>query len=177
MLALLEARAPALEGLTLGLGLAGAALNILWPLLRGRGGMLLGQSGVSICFGLHFLLTGASTACVMNVLALLQALIAIPLGERPGFRIAYLGTLPFIAGGLWYSWDGLPSLFAALGFALISLGRYQLSPVRFRLLMLLAVLPWIGHNVSVGSIPGLISDACALSTGAFALRRALRASS
>jgi hypothetical protein len=136
--------------------------------------MLLAQVGVSVFFAAHYLLTGATTGAVMNGLAMMQALLAIPLGERPGFRVAYLATLPVIAAAVALSWSGLPSAFAAAGFALVSLGRYQLSTIRFRALLLVAVAPWAAHNVAVGSVPGLIADACALVTGALALRYALR---
>ena len=149
-------------------------MNIVWPLFRGRTGMLLGQAGVSVFFGAHYLMTGAVTGAYMNGLALLQALLAIPLGDRIGFRVAYLATLPVIAAAVWLTWGGLPSAFAAAGFALISLGRYQLSTIRFRILLLAAVPPWVAHNVLVGSIPGLIADGCALVTGALALAYALR---
>jgi hypothetical protein len=163
-----------METVAFGFGLAGAAMNIVWPLFRGRRGMLLGQIGVSLFFFTHFVLIGAVTGAIMNVLAVLQALIAVPLGELPGFRIAYLATLPVIATVLALTWAGPPSAFAAIGFALISLGRYQLSPIRFRVYLLAAVLPWVAHNIAVDSIPGLIADGCAFSTGALALRYVLR---
>ena len=87
--------------------------------------------------------------------------------------MAYLATLPVIAAALALTWNGLPSVCAAVGFAVISLGRYQLSTIRFRWLLLLAVLPWVGHNYIVGSIPGLIADTCAFVSGAIALRKAV----
>ncbi|MEM1447566.1 MAG: YgjV family protein [Planctomycetota bacterium] len=160
--------------LALALGFAGAFMNVVWPLFPGRRGMLLAQVGVSVFFGAHYALTGAVTGAIMNTLAMVQALLAIPLGERPGFRIAYLATLPVIAACLWASWSGPPSAFAAAGFALVSLGRYQLSTIRFRVLLLAAIPPWIAHNVAVGSIPGLVADACALVAGSLALGYALR---
>ena len=81
-------------------------MNIIWPLFRSRTGMLLGQCGVSVFFGAHYLLTDAETGAFMNMLALVQALLAIPLGQRPGFRAAYLATLPVIAVAMWMTWAG-----------------------------------------------------------------------
>ena len=164
-----------MNALALGFGIAGALANVLWPLAPGRRGMLLGQVGVSVCFATHYALIGATTGSIMNGLALVQALLAIPLGTRPQFRLAYLATLPVIATALALTWNGAPSAFAAIGFTLVSLGRYQLSPIRFRSLLLLAVLPWVGHNYAVGSMPGLIADSCAFTSGAIALRRAIAA--
>ena len=126
--------------------------------------MLLAQMMVSSFFGVHYALEGATTGAAMNGLALVQALLAIPLGERPGFRVAYLVTLPIIGSALVLTWAGVPSAFAAAGFALISLGRYQLSTGRFRVFLLGAVPCWMVHNALVGSAPGLIADTCTLFT-------------
>ncbi len=161
------------DTLALALGLFGAFMNVVWPLFPRRTAMLAAQMGVSVSFAAHYGLTGASTGAVMNVLALAQAGLAIPLAGRPGFRIAYLLTLPVIAAVLWTTWSGAASACAAVGFALISVGRYQLRAVPFRALLLLAVIPWVGHNWIVGSVPGLVADSCAFVVGALMLRRAL----
>ncbi|MFA7332051.1 MAG: YgjV family protein [Candidatus Delongbacteria bacterium] len=141
------------------LGLTGVALNLLWPLLRGRRKMLVLQALSGLCFLLHYALIEAWTGSLMNGLATLQALAAIPLGTRPGFRVAYLLTLPAIALGLALTWMGWPSVFASLGMAGISLGRYQTRVLPFRLILLLTIPFWTGHNLLVGSLPGLLSDA------------------
>jgi hypothetical protein len=157
------------------IGLVGAALAVAWPLFRSRTHMLLAQSGVALFFGLHYVLEGAITGAAMNALAFTQALLAIPLGGRPGFRLAYLGTLPLIAIALVMTWSGAASVFAGLGFALISLGRYQLSAIRFRAFLLVAVPCWMMHNATVGSAPGLIADTCTLFTSGWMLRLDLMA--
>lgn len=141
------------------LGLTGVALNLAWPLLRGRRLMLWVQAVSGLCFLLHYALIGALTGSLMNGLALLQALAAIPLGTRPGFRVAYLLTLPAIALGLALTWNGWPSVFASLGMAGISLGRYQTRILPFRVILLLTIPFWTGHNLLVHSLPGLLSDA------------------
>lgn len=137
--------------------------------------MLLAQSGVAFFFGVHYFLEGATTGAAMNVLAFTQALLAIPLGGRPGFRLAYLATLPLIAIALVATWSGAASVFAGIGFAMISLGRYQLSPIRFRSFLLIAVPCWMLHNWTVGSAPGLMADACTLLTSGWMLRLDMRA--
>ncbi len=156
------------------IGMLGAAFAILWPLCRTRTSMLLMQSGVAVFFALHYVLEGAVTGAVMNGLGLAQGLLAIPLGDKPLFRVAYLATLPLIAFVLVMTWAGAPSAFAAVGFAMISLGRYQLSTVRFRMFLLIAIPCWMLHNASVGSVPGLIADTFALGTSAWMLRRDLQ---
>ena len=53
---------------------------------------------------------------------------------------------------------------------MISLGRYQLSAIRFRAFMLIAVPCWMMHNWTIGSAPGLMADACSMLTSAWMLR-------
>ncbi len=151
------------------LGFSGVALNVLWPFLRGRTAMLWGQALGAFLFGLHYVLVGAYTGSIMATLAGLQAVLAIPLGTRPGFRKIYLGMLPVIALGLALSWQGWPSVFASIAMAVTSIGRYQTEVLRFRALLLACVPFWTGHNLIVGSIPGLSSDALTIASGGYML--------
>lgn len=153
------------------IGLVGTLGGVTWPMFATRLGMLLGQLFTNLCFLAHFALLGAETATLVNVLSALQVAAAIPLGTRPGFRHVYLATVPLIAGVLLWSWSGLPSLFAALGAGLISLGRYQTDVGRFRLVMLLALPCWFTHNALVGSVPGMISDTVGFALNAMMLAR------
>jgi hypothetical protein len=153
------------------LGAGGILCNFAWPLFRKRGEMLAAQATACAFFTAHFALIGAYTGATMTTLAGLQALAAIPLGTRPGFRLVYLSMLPVIALAMIASWHGLASFFAALGLALTSVGRYQLEPTRFRALILSSIPAWSTHNVLVGSIPGLCSDAVTLASGLWMLAR------
>ncbi|HYG87277.1 MAG TPA: YgjV family protein [Azospirillum sp.] len=141
-----------------GIGLAGTACGMSWPLFRGRIGMLLAQLAASLFFALHFGLLGAETGSAMNLLAAAQAVVAVPLGTRPGFRLVYLAVLPFIAAGVALTWSGVPSAFAALGFGFVSLARYQTAVRPFRRIMAVALPCWFVHNLMVGSLPGMLSD-------------------
>jgi hypothetical protein len=140
------------------LGLGGVALNCVWPLLQGRRAMLAVQALSGSCFVAHYALLGAPTGSLMNALAVLQAVVAIPLGARPGFRRLYLLTLPLVALGLALSWRGWPSLCAALAMATTSVGRYQTRVLPFRWILLASIPFWVAHNLLVGSLPGLLSD-------------------
>lgn len=150
--------APLAAPFALGIGLAGTAAGMSWPLFRGRLGMLLAQFATNLCFALHYALLGAETGSVMNLLAAAQVAAAIPLGTRPGFRLVYLAVLPFIAAGVVLTWNGVPSAFAALGFAFVSLARYQTDVRLFRLVMAVAIPFWFGHNLAVASVPGMVAD-------------------
>ncbi len=90
---------------------------------------------------------------------------AIPLGTRPGFRLVYLATIPAIAAIMALSWQGPASLFASLGLATISFGRYQTRIIPFRALLVACVPFWIVHNILVWSVPGLVSDALSMTSG------------
>lgn len=141
-----------------GIGLFGTAFGMAWPLFRTRTGMLLAQLAAGLCFTVHLALIGAVTGAAMNALSAAQVAAAIPLGTRPGFRIVYLAMLPFVAAGVVLTWQGLPSVFAALAMTLVSLSRYQTAVRPMRLVMAAALPCWFVHNVMVGSIPAVISD-------------------
>lgn len=159
------------------LGVAAAACGMSWALFPSRIGMLATQACCGAFFACHFLAIGADTAAVMNGLAAAQAAAAIPLGEQPRFRLAYLALLPVIAIGVWLTWAGGPSLAAAAGTALVSLARYQVDVRRFRLFMALALPCWFIHNLWVFSIPGMLSDVTGMTINALMLRRDWRARS
>lgn len=156
------------------LGVAAAACGMGWALFRSRVGMLATQACCGAFFACHFLAIGADTAAVMNGLAAAQAAAAIPLGEKPRFRLAYLALLPVIAVGVWLTWAGGPSLAAAAGTALVSLARYQVEVRRFRLFMALALPCWFIHNLWVFSVPGMLSDVVGMTINGVMLWRARR---
>ncbi|MBO6575088.1 MAG: YgjV family protein [Rhodothermales bacterium] len=151
------------------IGFIGVAANVGWPFFRSRTWMLLGQAFGAFLFALHYALISAPTAALLLTTAGLQALLAIPLGDRSNFRLLYLATIPVIGGIMAFSWTGVESLFASLGLALISLGRYQLKVIPFRALLVACIPMWLVHNLIVGSVPGLVSDALSFSSGLWML--------
>ena len=147
------------------LGYIGIAMNFLWPLFRKRAVMLLLQAVGAFFFTAHFGLHGATTGARMALVDGAQALLAIPLEKKPYFRNIYLLTIPVIALLVIISWNGLSSVFCAIAMIIISIGRYQTNVLQFRLYLILAEFFWVGHNILVVSIPGLVSDAVTLSSG------------
>lgn len=136
--------------------------------------MLLVQALGATAFATHYVLIGANTAAMLLVVAGLQAVAAIPLGTRKGFRLVYLATIPVIAIIMAVSWQGVPSIFASLGLATISLGRYQTRIIPFRGLLVACVPFWVVHNLLVGSVPGLVSDALSMASGLIMLARTVQ---
>jgi hypothetical protein len=88
--------------------------------------------------------------------------------------VVYLLTLPAIALALAFSWTGWPSVMAALGMAGIALGRYQLSVLPFRIILMVTIPFWVAHNLGVGSLPGLLSDTLVTASSGVGLWRVLR---
>lgn len=147
-----------------------AALGATWPLYKTRRGVLWAQAAVHVAFSTHFYLLGALTGSLMNGLGLFQAMVAIPLGKKSGFKIIYLLTLPVIATGAYLTWQGLPSVFSSLALAMFSLARYQTNVMLMRLLMMLGIFGWTVHDILVLSIPGLTADALSFLTSIWMIR-------
>lgn len=153
------------------IGYFGTASAMLWPVFRGRVALLLAQLVPSLFFMVHFWLLGGVTGAALNLLAVLQGVAAIPLGTRPNFRVIYLLIVPVIAGLMAFTWNGWPSLFAALAMALVSVARYQTGVLRFRLFMALALPCWFTHSLLLGSVPGMLADAVGMSVNLWMLVR------
>lgn len=141
-----------------GLGYAGAAAGMAWPLCRGRRAILVAQLISNALFTAHYALLGADTGAALSAMSVAQTAAAIPLGERPGFRWVYLATLPVIAALLALTWNGTPSILASAGTAFNSLGRWQTEMFRMRAVLFLAGPCWFAHNLLVMSVPGLCTD-------------------
>lgn len=152
-------------------GVVAVTLGATWPLYKTRTGILWAQAAVHVAFSLHFFLLGAMSGSLMNALGLGQALAAIPLGKRPGFKIVYIAILPVIATGAVMTWQGAPSFFSALALALFSLARYQTNTLVMRVLMLAAILGWTTHDMLVLSLPGLSADVLSFATSIFMIVR------
>lgn len=151
-------------------GIVCVGLGATWPLYKTRRGLLWAQAAVHVAFSTHFFLLGAFTGSVMNALGLGQALAAIPLGKKPGFKIIYLLTLPLIAIGAYLTWQGLPSVFSSLALAMFSIARYLTQTMPMRVLMILGILSWTVHDMLVLSIPGLAADALSFATSIWMIR-------
>jgi len=155
-------------------GLVAVLLGATWPLFKTRSGMLWAQAALHVAFSLHFFLLGAMSGSLMNALGTGQVLAAIPLGQRPGFRKLYIAYLPVIAAGAALTWQGAPSVFAALGLALFSLARYQAGTMLLRVFMVAAILSWAVHDYLVMSVPALCTDALSLTTSLIMIFRERR---
>jgi len=164
-------------------GAAGAGLVAMlclaaWPLFRTRSKMLTTYIGNNLGFGVHYALLGQWTAVAMNGLMVVQSVVAIWLVRWPRLRWVYFTLMPVLAATSLVTWQGLPSLLAAVATTLSTIGRMQSNDIVLRVLLLSSIPFWTAHDLVIGSLPGLIADVLSLGTGATMLLRspAVRAS-
>ena len=153
------------------LGFMGVITNASWPLIRERRFLLSGQIVACIFMGLHFSLINAYTGAVVMAVAGVQALLAIPLESHPKFKSVYLASLLLTPLVCWYTWQGYSSIFSSLALTLFCIGNLQVNARHMRILLILCIFSWVGHNVLVSSYPALLSNSLALLTSIYGLIR------
>jgi hypothetical protein len=143
----------------------------IWPLFRARTTMLVTYIGNNLGFVVHYALLGQWTAVAMNGLMSVQTVMAIMLARLPRLRWAYYALMPALALASLITWHGLPSAFAASATMLSTIGRMQTNDAVLRVLLLASTPFWTAHDLTVGSLPGLIADLLSMATGAVMLLR------
>ena len=155
-------------------GILGIVSNTVWPLLKTRKYLLLGQVIAAIFMCVHFSLLNAFTGAAIMLLAALQASLAIPLESHPKFKSVYLASIVLTPLVCWATWQGIVSVFSSLALVFFCVGNLQVNIKRLRICLLMCIFGWVGHNILVSSYPGLISNGLALVTSIFALVREFR---
>ena len=156
------------------LGALGILSNTLWPLLKRRQFLLIGQVIAALFMCIHFSLLNAYTGSVVMLLAALQASLAIPLESHPKFKSVYLASILLTPVVCWFTWQGSASIFSSLALIFFCIGNLQINLKRLRIFLLLCIFAWIGHNILVSSYAGLISNSLALMTSMYSLIRELK---
>lgn len=160
------AQIPPLSSLLTPANIVGAialSASFTWPLLRRRNAILGVQICGSLLFALHYYLLGSPTAAAMCGFGIVQSLAVIVLARR-WQRIGAVGlTVAVSVGVTALTWMGLPSLFSQLGQMGGAVARLQPDVRRLKLFFLVSALFWTAHNITVGSVFGLMSDTMALS--------------
>ncbi len=143
-------------------GYAGVVANLIWPTLTRRTHLLMGQVIACGLMLTHFALLNAHSGAWIMGTAGLQALLAIPLGQSPRFKILYLLSLPLTPLICALTWQGPQSIFSSMALALVCVANFQLSPLRQRLWLITAIFAWITHNLLIASTAALVSNTFAL---------------
>jgi hypothetical protein len=155
-------------------GILGIVSNTLWPLLKMRKYLLLGQIIAAIFMCVHFSLLNAFTGAAIMLLAGFQASLAIPLESHPKFKSVYLASIVLTVIVCWLTWQGSASVFSSLALIFFCIGNLQVNIKRLRISLLMCIFCWVGHNILVSSYPGLISNGLALVASIVALVREFR---
>lgn len=147
-----------------GFGIFGMICLAVWPLLRTPASMLSVQLGAVAGLSLHYALSGVTTAAVVNALGALQIGFALLWGGRPGMGwVGYALACAMVASAI-VTWQGMISILAATGMALVAIGRLQRDARSMRRIVLAGGPFWLLHDVLVAS-PVAIADALSLAAG------------
>ena len=152
-------------------GLLAMVCFATFPLFGTRWKMLSVYIGNNLAFVVHYGLLGHWTAVDMNCLMALQTVVALGLERWPRLRWVYYALVPVLAAVSIATWEGLPSFLSATATLLSTIGRGQRSQTTLRIFMLSSAPVWLAHDVTVGSLPGLIADASSMATGTVMLLR------
>ena len=145
-------------------GCLGVAGCCLWTFAATRARMIALQLLSGTCFALHWALLGHWIAALSSVLMLALAVVSLGLegcagsGRARAARVLFLCLMPVVATMAALTWQGPASALAAAGTAMVCLARWQVRVERFRALLLFSSVPWLGHNLLVGSVPGVAAD-------------------
>jgi Bacterial inner membrane protein len=147
-------------------GLLGLSFGFATGLMPRRRLILLSSAVCSLCFSIHFLRLGSPTGMAMNLIGVVQSLLAarfVTERGRPAWLAAVFAAAFLLAAILTLAtWNGLPSVFAGLATLVSTAARLQSSPQTMRLLLIGSGLGWASHNALVGSVCGLTCDCLGL---------------
>lgn len=116
-------------------------------------------------FGLQYFLLGGYTGAVLNLVGIFRNLIFTYLGKRDKqkelkYARMILGVLFAVLGLL--SWEGCISILIIFAKVLSTLAYGTTNMKKMRMMISVTCVCWICYNFYVGSIAGVISDACNL---------------
>ncbi|CAO4193925.1 YgjV family protein [Methylorubrum extorquens] len=147
-------------------GLLGLGFGFATGLMPRRHLILLSSAACSLCFAVHFLRLGSPTGMAMNLIGVLQCLLAarfVGVRGRPAWLdLVFAATFLLAAVLTVATWNGLPSIFAGLATLVSTMARLQSSSQTMRFLLIGSALGWASHNVMVGSVCGLTCDCLGL---------------
>ena len=139
-------------------GFVGTALTFISYQRKKRKSILLFQAAASTFFAAHFILLGAATGCVMNVLGALRAVIYS--SEKKWIRskaVPAVFLVLFAAVGA-VTWESPKSLLPIAAMLLSTVSLWLKSPTQVRLVTLPTSPCWLVYNLLSGSYSGVITE-------------------
>ncbi len=152
-------------------GFVAVSMVIVWPLFSTRRTVLSIQCLGSTAFSAHFLLMGAETAAITSLIALVQILASTIVRRHSLVWIICGASSTLLVLATIATWDGLPSILAAIGSLLATVARLQQSTTRMKAGFLISAPFWVTHNFLVSSLFGLTVDVVSTTSLTFALCR------
>jgi hypothetical protein len=156
-------------------GALGLVLGFAAGVMPRRTMILVTSAACGTCFSAHFLHLGSTTGMAMNLISVVQSLLAarfVTTDARPRWlSVAFAMSLVGVMGFTLATWNGWPSAYAGAGALLATAARLQSSSQVMRTLFLCATLCWTGHNLMVGSVCGLTCDVLTMLGFAIAIAR------
>ena len=111
-------------------GYAGVVANVAWLMMSRRSRFLAGQAIACGLMATHFWLLDSLTGAAVMLVAGLTALLAIPLGADPRFKLVYVASASLAPLLGYLSWQGGSSVFSASVLVLVCFANYQINEIR-----------------------------------------------
>lgn len=119
--------------------------------------LLVGMSACAL-WSVHFLLLGAATGAVMNLIGAARAFAFYKVEPTKRNRWILWSFLSLLAIATALTWQGIISLLPFAGSAANVIAYWQKQPKTIRRFALATPPPWFIYNVISGSYPGMIVE-------------------
>lgn len=118
-----------------------------------------------LLFTIHYLLLGAYTGAVMNLLGAFRSLIYSSRGKKWASTILWpiVFSIAFLISGI-LTWDNSFSVFPLIAMLMSSVVLWIEQPRINRILSLPTSTCWLIYNIKTVSIPGIITEVFVLSS-------------
>lgn len=144
-------------------GLLGSVLIIGAMQFNNRRVILLCYLTACVCWLFHYGMLGATTAVVINVIALLRSLLFLnnhkPWAKSRLWLVLILAALVLTSA---LTWDGWPSLLPCIAMILTTFALWTHNSRTTRLLMLANSPCWLVYNLLAGSYSCAVTEGFAL---------------
>ncbi len=125
----------------------------------------------SLIFSAHFFMLGAFTACAVNIVNAMRNASSIFLYKS---KLAFIVFTVLYGVGAYVTYGSPVDILPTFASFITCIGMFFLGGIRFRVLVVIAVVMWIVHNVVVGSIGGTIQACILFFVGSVTVYRLMR---
>ncbi|MGE5473879.1 MAG: YgjV family protein [Ignavibacteriales bacterium] len=141
------------------IGFAGLLFAVLSFQNKQRKNILLCQIIGSIFYIFHFLLLGAITGSIMNLIGAVRSYVFYNREKKWASKLIWLYIFLFlvIIGAL-FTWKNNFSILPMIAMCVSTVSFWMKNPKYIRLIMLLSPPCWLTYNIVSGSIPGVMTE-------------------